>query len=150
VIPSGVSHPAASCGNAGVRATAPACCRRRSPWLVAARASILIDSPTKRPNPPQPKTAEHALELWLQQAMDLRRAAGALVPNLGVPATRLAFSGHSYGATLGGVIAAGERHFRALVLMGGYASISDSILHPKEGPPGEPRSSCSSPATTVS
>jgi dienelactone hydrolase len=103
-------------------------------------ASILINSPTNRPNPPRPKTSEESLGLWLQDAVDLRRAADALVEQYGVPATRLAYVGHSYGATLGGVIAVGERRFRALVLMGGFASLSDSILHPKSGPPGDQQS----------
>jgi dienelactone hydrolase len=99
-------------------------------------ASILINSPANRPHPPQAKTPEESLALWLQDAVDIRRAADALVQNYGVAAARLAYVGHSYGATLGGVIAVGERRFRALVLMGGYASISDSILHPKDGSPG--------------
>lgn len=100
-------------------------------------ASILINSPSNRPDPPQPKTAEESLALWLQDVVDLRRAADTLVEHYGVPAERLAYVGHSYGATLGGVLAVGERRFRALVLMGGFASISDSILHPKTGTPGD-------------
>ena len=55
----------------------------------------------------------------------------------GAAPARLAYVGHSYGATLGGIIAVGERRFRALVLMGGFASIADSIVHPKTGPPGD-------------
>jgi dienelactone hydrolase len=100
-------------------------------------ASILINSPTNRPNPPQPKTPEESLSLWLQDAVDLRRAVDVLVEDYAVSPTRLAYVGHSYGATLGGIIAVGERRFRALVLMGGFASISDSILHPKSGPSGD-------------
>jgi dienelactone hydrolase len=95
-------------------------------------ASILINSPANRLNPPQPGTPEESLALWLQDAVDIRRAADALVQQYGVPVSRLAYVGHSCGATLGGVIAMGERRFRALVLMGGFASISDSILHPKD------------------
>ena len=45
--------------------------------------------------------------MWLQDAVDIRRAADALVQNFGVPETHLAYVGHSYGATLGGVIAVG-------------------------------------------
>jgi hypothetical protein len=58
-------------------------------------ASILINSPANRPNPPQPKTPEEGLALWLQDAVDIRRAADALVKDYGVPATRLAYVGHS-------------------------------------------------------
>jgi dienelactone hydrolase len=95
-------------------------------------ASILINAPQNRPDPPKTQ----GVDRWLQDAVDLRRAADALVDRYGVPVARLAYVGHSYGATLGGVIAAGERRFLALVLMGGFASLSDSILHPKQGPPG--------------
>jgi pimeloyl-ACP methyl ester carboxylesterase len=70
------------------------------------------------------------LDQWLQSAVDIRRAADLLSSHYGVPAGRLAYVGHSYGATLGGVIAAGERRFRFLVLMGGFASIRDAVLHP--------------------
>lgn len=102
-------------------------------------ASILINSPTNRPDPPQPKTPDDTLAIWLQEAVDLRRAADALVEHYGVSALRLGYVGHSYGATLGGVMAVGERRFRALVLMGGFAAISDAVLHPKQGPPGTPQ-----------
>jgi dienelactone hydrolase len=100
-------------------------------------ASILINFPGNRPNPTQPKTPEDGLALWLQDAVDIRRAADVLVQNYGVGAARLAYVGHSYGATVGGVLAVGERRFRALVLMGGFGSLSDSILHPKLGSPGD-------------
>jgi hypothetical protein len=70
-------------------------------------ASILINSPANRPDPPQAKTPEEGFALWLQDAVDIRRAADALVQNFGVPETQLAYVGHSYGATLGGVIAVG-------------------------------------------
>ena len=39
------------------------------------------------------------------------------------------------------MIAVGERRFRALVLMGGFASIGDAVLHPKSGPPGDQHTS---------
>jgi len=100
-------------------------------------ASILINAPQNRPTPPKTQ----GVDQWLQDAVDLRRAADALVDHYGVPVSRLAYVGHSYGATLGGVIAAGERRFRALVLMGGFASISDAVLHPKQGQPGSEQAS---------
>ncbi len=101
-------------------------------------ASILINFPANRPNPPQAKTSEEGLAFWLQDAVDIRRAADILVEHYGAPTARLAYVGHSYGATMGGVVAVGERRFRALVLMGGFASIGDAILHPKQGPAGDP------------
>jgi len=100
-------------------------------------ASILINSPGNRPNATPPKTAEDSLAWWLQDVVDIRRAADALVQQYSVPETRLAYVGHSYGATLGGSVAASERRFRALVLMGGFASLGDSIRHPKSGPAGD-------------
>jgi predicted esterase len=137
VIPSAVAHPAGIVwqhwGQGDRSSMLP------EAILMARRgaASILINSPTNRPNPPQPKTPEEGLALWLQDAVDIRRAADALVGHYGVPLTRLAYVGHSYGATMGGIVAVGERRFRALVLMGGYASISDFILHPKDGSAGD-------------
>jgi dienelactone hydrolase len=99
-------------------------------------ASILINFPQNRPDTPQPKTTAESLAQWLQDAVDIRRAVDMLEDHYHVPPARLAYVGHSYGATLGGVIAVGERRFKALVLMGGFASISDAILHPKRGEPG--------------
>jgi dienelactone hydrolase len=97
-------------------------------------ASILVNAPWLRAGAKPANTPEEELAQWLQSAVDIRRAADALVRQYGVQAARLGYVGHSYGATLGGVIAVGERRFRALVLMGGFASLSDAMLHPKQGP----------------
>jgi len=102
--------------------------------------SVLINAPWMRPNAAQPKTDEENLASWLQDVVDLRRAADILVDRYGVAATRLGYVGHSYGATMGGLIAAGERRFRALVLMGGFASLGDALRHPKSGAPGDTHS----------
>jgi len=99
--------------------------------------SVLINAPWMRPGAAQPKTDEENLASWLQDVVDLRRAADILVDHYGVAATRLGYVGHSYGATMGGLVAAGERRFRALVLMGGFDSLSDAIRHPKSGAPGD-------------
>src|SRR5262249_15360746 len=107
VVPSGVPHPAGIVwqhwgqgDRSSLLPEAIALARRGA-------ASILINSPATRPDPPQPKTPEESLALWLQDAVDIRRAADALVEHYGVPVNRLAYVGHSYGATLGGVIAVG-------------------------------------------
>jgi predicted esterase len=97
-------------------------------------ASILVNSPGNRPNSKPAKTTEESLGLWLQNVVDLRRAADALLEHYGARPESLAYVGHSYGATMGGLVAVGERRFRALVLMGGFASISDAMLHPRSGP----------------
>ncbi len=137
VVPTGVAHPAGIVwqhwGQGDRSSLLPEA-------LVLARrgaASIPINSPTNRPNPPEIKTVEQSYALWLQDAVDLRRAVDALVEHYAVPPSRLAYAGHSYGATMGGILAVGERRFRALVLMGGYASIGDSFLHPKSGQPSD-------------
>jgi predicted esterase len=137
VVPTGVAHPAGIVwqhwGQGDRSSLLPEA-------LVLARrgaASIPINSPTNRPNPPEIKTVEQSYALWLQDAVDLRRAVDALVEHYAVPPSRLAYVGHSYGATMGGILAVGERRFRALVLMGGYASIGDSFLHPKSGQPSD-------------
>jgi dienelactone hydrolase len=137
IIPAGVAHPAGIVwqhwGQGDRSSLLPEA-------LVLARrgaASILINSPTNRPNSPEIKTVEQSYALWLQDAVDLRRAVDALVEHHAVAPSRLAYVGHSYGATMGGILAVGERRFRALVLMGGYASIGDSFRHPKSGQPSD-------------
>jgi predicted esterase len=137
VIPSAVPHPAGIVWQHWGQGDRSSMLPEALAMARRGAASILINSPNNRPGTLQAKTPEESLGLWLQDAVDIRRAVDALIEHYGVPATRLAYVGHSYGATLGGVIAVGERRFRALVLMGGFGSIGDSILHPKSGPPGD-------------
>jgi hypothetical protein len=138
VVPSGTPHPAGVVwqhwGQGDRSSMLPEA-------LVMSRrgaASILINSPTNRPNAPQPRTPDAMVAVWLQDALDPRRVVDVLIQQFAAPETRLAYVGHSYGATLGGLIAVAERRFRALVRMGGYASLSDSLLHPKTGQPVDP------------
>ncbi len=93
-------------------------------------ASILLNAPWLRPHARPARTPQQELAEWLQSVVDIRRAADVLTAHYGVPAGRLAYVGHSYGATLGGLVAAADRRFRFLVLMGGFASLSDATLHP--------------------
>ena len=137
VIPGGVAHPAGIVWQHWGQGDRSSMLPEAISMARRGAASILINSPANRPNAPQAKTPEEGLALWLQDAVDIRRAVDALVQNYGVPVTALAYVGHSYGATLGGVVAVGERRFRALVLIGGFASLSESILHPKTGSPGD-------------
>jgi len=127
VVPAGIAHPAGIVWQhwgQGDRST-----MLPDAFAMAKRgaASILVNWPTIRPNPPQPKTPQESVAVWLQGAVDIRRAADVLVEQYGAPPSRLAYVGHSTGATLGGIIAVAERRFRALVLMGGYASISSTF-----------------------
>ena len=93
-------------------------------------ASILLNAPWLRPHARPARTPQQELAEWLQTVVDIRRAADVLIGHYGVPVARLAYVGHSYGATLGGLVAAGERRFHFLVLMGGFASLSDGTRHP--------------------
>jgi len=127
VVPAGVAHPAGIVWQhwgQGDRSTmlpdAFAMARRGA-------VSILVNWPTNRPDPPRPTTPEESVAVWLQGVVDIRRAADVLVEQYGAAPSRLAYVGHSTGATIGGVVAAAERRFRALVLMGGYASISSTF-----------------------
>jgi pimeloyl-ACP methyl ester carboxylesterase len=101
-------------------------------------ASILLNAPWLLPHFRSAQTPQQQLAQWLEAAVNIRRAADVLATRYGVPSRQMAYVGHSYGATLGGVIAAGDRRFRFLVLMGGFASLSDATLHPAGSgvPPG--------------
>lgn len=90
-------------------------------------ASVLVDAPFRRAGARPAKSPETELKEWLQAAVDIRRAADILIARYGVPAARVAYVGHSFGATLGGVIAAGEPRFRSFVLMGGLASMNSNL-----------------------
>ena len=139
VIPSGAAHPPGIVWQHWGQGDRSSLVPEALAMARRGAASILINSPANRLNTPAAKTPQEGLALWLQDAVDIRRAVDALVQRYAVPAARLAYVGHSYGATLGGLVAVGERRFRALVLMGGYASISDTVRHPKDGSPGNPQ-----------
>ena len=59
--------------------------------------------------------------------VDCRRAADVLLSLPGVDPKRIAYVGHSLGATWGGAIAVTERRFKALVLMGGLLVLSETL-----------------------
>ena len=136
LVPAGVGHPAGIVWQHWGQGDRSSLLPEALTLARKGACSILINSPANRPGVPEPKTAEESLALWLQDAVDIRRAVDALVGHYGARPERLAYVGHSYGATLGGLLAVSERRFHALVLMGGFASISDSIRRPKTGPAG--------------
>lgn len=92
--------------------------------------SILINAPTNRPEP----GPNDGLAMWLQDVVDVRRAVDVLIRDYRVPVAHVGYVGHGYGATLGGLVAVAERRFRALVLMGGVASLSDATRNSNSPP----------------
>src|SRR5581483_6675100 len=79
VVPSRVAHPAGIVWQhwgQGDRST-----MLPDAFAMAKRgaASILVNWPMVRPNPPQPKTPRESVAVWLQGAVDIRRAADVLV-----------------------------------------------------------------------
>jgi dienelactone hydrolase len=91
--------------------------------ILLARAgaiAILPDAPDQRPA--ALRTLEfaghdHDPELWEQAAIDLRRAVDLLAARPDVDAGRIGFVGHSFGSTMGAILAAIEPRIRAFVLI---------------------------------
>jgi cephalosporin-C deacetylase-like acetyl esterase len=91
--------------------------------VVLARAgaiALLPDAPNQRPAALRVLEFaghDHDPELWEQAAIDLRRAVDVLVARDDVDPQRIGYVGHSFGATLGAILAAVEPRIRALVLV---------------------------------
>jgi dienelactone hydrolase len=107
----------------------------------AGAVSVLLDAPPMRP-PQFQKRQPDRLHGYIQMVVDCRRAvdlllqlpaegaasgvaAGASQKRL-VDPKRIAYVGHSLGATWGGALAVSERRFKALVLMAGFSQYSVS------------------------
>ena len=91
-------------------------------------ASLLIDFPIARPGyvaDKDPLSGKQIDEL-VQQVVDIRRGADLLLARPFVDPKRLAYVGHSCGATAGGVVSGLDKRFRAFVLMAG--GLSDEII----------------------
>ena len=107
--------------------------------LACARAgavALMIDAPYHRPGFAAPSgigNPDGDRALFVQLVVDLRRAIDALVSRPDVDPARLAYVGHSLGATWGGVLAAVDLRLRVAVLMGGLPSLTDpSHSYPPE------------------
>jgi dienelactone hydrolase len=108
--------------------------RDRSEFLAEAVAlaqagvvSLLTDGPIARPGHVQnrePLNEQQATDLQ-QQVIDMRRGADLLLQRADVDPTRLAYVGHSYNATVGGILSGVDRRFKAFVLMAG--TLSDQV-----------------------
>jgi dienelactone hydrolase len=108
--------------------------RNRSEFLDEAVAlapsgvvSVLTDGPIARPGHTadnSPLSERETADL-LQQVIDMRRAADLLLSRPDVDPHRLAYVGHSYNATVGGILSGVDKRFTAFVLMAG--ALSDAV-----------------------
>lgn len=89
--------------------------------------SLCIDAPFARPDFQQAHddTPETQALLQKQGIIEARRAVDLLVERTDVDPQRVGYVGHSYGATIGGILAAVEKRARVYVLMGGLPSLAD-------------------------
>lgn len=95
--------------------------------------SLLIDAPYLRPAEWRPyRDSPQALrDEDVQLVVDIRRGIDLLVSQPDVDADRLAYVGHSLGATRGGIVVAVEKRICAYVLMAGSVSQSEMYrTHP--------------------
>jgi dienelactone hydrolase len=96
--------------------------------------SLTISAPFLRPenkgarkgNPWNPEVSRAE---QIQTIVDLRRGLDLLVSRPEVDPKRLAYVGHSLGATVGGTLAGIEKRPAAYVLMAGYPSLTHAMLH---------------------
>ncbi|MGH9452573.1 MAG: alpha/beta hydrolase family protein [Terriglobia bacterium] len=97
----------------------------------AGAVSILIDAPWARPKPWRQSGEGHVAkpeidrDLYIQTVVDLRRAVDVLLQRPDVDPRRIAYAGHSYGATWGGVLAGVEHRIKAFALMAGLPTNTD-------------------------
>jgi len=87
-------------------------------------ASLLIDFPIARPGHVDDKDplSGKQVEDLVQQVVDIRRAADLLLSRPFVDPKRLAYVGHSCGASAGAIVSGLDKRFRAFVLMAGVLS----------------------------
>jgi dienelactone hydrolase len=101
----------------------------------AGAVGLLVDAPWARPEPWRHEDEGHLSrpevdrDLYVQTVVDLRRGVDVLVSRPDVDPKRIAFVGHSYGATWGGALAGVERRIRAFVLMAGLPRVTDFSAH---------------------
>ncbi len=96
--------------------------------------SLTISAPFRRPenqgkrggNPWNPEVERREK---IQTIQDLRRGFDLLAARPEVDPGRLAYVGHSLGATMGGTFAGVEKRPRAFVLMAGYPSLTHAMMH---------------------
>ncbi len=91
-------------------------------------ASLLIDFPIARAGHVEDKDPLSSKEVddLVQMVIDVRRGADLLLARPFVDSKRLAYVGHSCGATVGGIVSGLDQRFRAFVLMAG--ALSDEAI----------------------
>ncbi|MGB7848221.1 MAG: hypothetical protein WBL63_21600 [Candidatus Acidiferrum sp.] len=91
-------------------------------------ASLLIDFPIARPGYVQDKDplSTKQIDEVVQQVVDIRRATDFLLGRSFVDSKRLAYVGHSCGATAGAIVSGIDKRFRAFVLMAD--GLSDEMI----------------------
>jgi dienelactone hydrolase len=91
-------------------------------------ASLLIDFPIARKGYVEEKDplSTKQIDETVQQVVDIRRAADFLLTRPFVDPKRLAYVGHSCGATAGAIVSGVDKRFRAFVLMAD--GLSDEII----------------------
>lgn len=91
--------------------------------------SLMIDAPYRRAEwvsgPSFIDNPQKDFDLYTQLVIDARRGIDLLLSRRDVDPKRLAYVGHSLGATWGGALAGVDKRVRAVVLIGGLPSISD-------------------------
>jgi len=102
--------------------------------LLYARAgavSLLVDAPWARPEPWRHEEDGHLTnpgvdrDLYVQTVVDLRRGVDLLLSRPDVDPKRIAYVGHSFGATWGGALAGVEKRIGAFVLIAGLPRVTD-------------------------
>src|SRR4029077_17639268 len=95
--------------------------------------SLLTDHPMSRPGYVAIKDPldERNATQFLQQVIDMRRGVDLLTGRRDVDRKRIAYVGHSCGASVGGLLSGLDHRFKAFVLMAG--STSDEISQKTKG-----------------
>ncbi len=86
--------------------------------------SLLTDGPVARPGHVTDRTPLNTRQMTdlVQQVVDMRRGADLLLARQDVDPGRLGYVGHSYNASVGGILSGIDRRFAAFVLMAGGLS----------------------------
>lgn len=97
-------------------------------------AALTIDAPFLRPENQgkrggNPWNPEISRKEQIQTIVDLRRGFDLLVSRPEVDPRRLAYVGHSLGATVGGTLAGVEKRPVAFVLIAGYPSLTHATMY---------------------
>lgn len=89
---------------------------------------LVIDGPisSNRGKRLDPFNIPKLRDAYIRTVIDLRRGIDVLESLPQIDPDRMAYVGHSYGATWGGVLAGVETRLRAYVLMAGYAQVSEN------------------------